>query len=152
MSPKQKCNQCWNVTKTKMSPKLKHHQSWNVTKTEMSPELKWNQSWNVTKTEMLPNLKCYQNWNFTKSKNVFKIKIKIQEIGPDYLDLVLIDCSAHTMCHVSPVTCLGHLLGTWHVTHDTWYRVNILSKFQLSSCTSLGVMMFWRFGGKWSVA
>jgi hypothetical protein len=87
MSPKLKCNQNWIVTKTEMSPNLKRHQSWNVTKTEMSPELKWNQSWNVTKTEMLPNLKCYQNWNFTKSKNVFKIKIKIQQIGTNYIDL-----------------------------------------------------------------
>ena len=43
---------------------------------------------------------------------------------------------------------------TWHVTCDmwhTWWRVNILSKFQLPSSYALGVMMFWRFGGKGSV-
>ena len=42
---------------------------------------------------------------------------------------------------------------TWHVTPDMWHvvGVNILSKFQLSSSYGLGVMMFWRSGGKESV-
>ena len=37
---------------------------------------------------------------------------------------------------------------TRHVTHDTWCGVNVLSKFKLSSSNGLGVMMFWRSGGK----
>ena len=38
-----------------------------------------------------------------------------------------------------------------HMTYDTWSGVNILLKFQLSSSNDLGVMMFWRCGGKgWS--
>ena len=37
---------------------------------------------------------------------------------------------------------------TWNVTCNTWCRVNILSKFQLSSFNNLWFMMFWRFGGK----
>ena len=42
---------------------------------------------------------------------------------------------------------------TWHMTHDMWqwWGVNILSKFQLSSSHGLGVMIFWRFGGKGSL-
>ena len=40
---------------------------------------------------------------------------------------------------------------TWHMTHDTYCEMNILSKCQLSGPHSLGVMMFWRFGGKASV-
>ena len=36
----------------------------------------------------------------------------------------------------------------WQVRPDTWRGVNILSKFQLSSSYGLGVMMFWRLGGK----
>ena len=39
----------------------------------------------------------------------------------------------------------------WHVTHDTWCRVNILSKFQLSSSNGLGDMMLWIYGGKGSL-
>ena len=71
ISPKLKCNQHWNGTKTEMSPKLKCHQNWNVIKTEMSPKLKCPQNWNVTttdvtKTEIL-ELKCHQNWKFTKT-------------------------------------------------------------------------------------
>ena len=38
---------------------------------------------------MSSKLKCYQNWNVTKLKKVTKIKIKIPEIGTDYLGLVL---------------------------------------------------------------
>ena len=34
MSPKLKCNQNWNVTKTETSQKLKCYQNWNVTKSE----------------------------------------------------------------------------------------------------------------------
>ena len=42
---------------------------------------------------------------------------------------------------------------TWHMTPNMWHmvEVNILSKFLLSSSHSLGVMMFWRFGGKGSL-
>ena len=43
----------------------------------------------------------------------------------------------------------------WHMTHDTWHQtcdmwcgVNLFSKFQVSIFYSLGVMMFWRVGGK----
>ena len=45
----------------------------------------------------------------------------------------------------------------WHLTHYTWpltpdmwlwWWMNILSKIQLSSSSGLGVVMFWRFGGK----
>ena len=88
MSSKLKYYQNWNVTKTDMSPRQKCHQNWIVTKTEMSAKLKCHQNWNVMKTEMLPKLKCYQNWNVTKHNNVLKIKIKIQEIGTDHLGLV----------------------------------------------------------------
>ena len=70
---------------TKMSPKLKCHQIWNVTKTEvsskLSPKLRCHQKWNITKTEMLPNIIMSS-----------KIKIKIQKIGTEYLDLVFTYC------------------------------------------------------------
>ena len=48
----------------------------------------------------------------------------------------------------------------WHMTHDTghvtgdmwhltqWQMMKIVSKFQGSSPNCLGVMVFWRFGGK----
>ena len=110
MSPKWKCHQNWNATKTKMLSKLKCTQNWNVTtieispklncqknwnvtklkyhKTEMSQKLNCHQNWNVIKTKISPKLKWYQNCNVTKSNNVLKIKIKIQEIDPDYLGLV----------------------------------------------------------------
>ena len=41
----------------------------------------------------------------------------------------------------------------WHLTPDVGHLVgvNILSKFQLPSSYGLGVMMFWRFGGKGSL-
>ena len=32
---------------------------------------------------MSPKPKCYQNRNVTKSNKVLKIKIKLQDIGPD---------------------------------------------------------------------
>ena len=34
-------------------------------------------------------------------------------------------------------------LDGWHMTCDTWWGVNILSKFQLSSSNGLKVMLFW---------
>ena len=37
---------------------------------------------------------------------------------------------------------------TGHLTCDTWWGVNIISKCQLSSSQGLGAMMFLRFGGK----
>ena len=37
---------------------------------------------------------------------------------------------------------------TWHLTCDMWCGVNILSTCQLPSFYRLGVMMFWRSGGK----
>ena len=52
MSPKGKCHQKLNVTKTEITPKQKCQQDWNVTKTETSPKLKFHQNWYVTKTEM----------------------------------------------------------------------------------------------------
>ena len=39
----------------------------------------------------------------------------------------------------------------WHLTHDTWCGLNILSKCQLSSSNGLGFLMFWRSGGKESL-
>ena len=68
MSPKLKCHQNWNDTKTEMSPKL------NVTKAEMSIKLKCHRNWNVTRTEMLPKLKCHQNWNVTETEISLKLK------------------------------------------------------------------------------
>ena len=59
ISPKLKCPQNWNITKTVMSPKLKYHQIWNVTKTEVLPKLNCHQNWSVIQTEMLLKLKCY---------------------------------------------------------------------------------------------
>ena len=52
------------------------------------------------------------------------------------------------------VTCVASNFtrDTWHLTHEIWWEVNILSKCQLSSSYGLGVMMFWRFGGKWRVS
>ena len=44
MSPKLKCHQNWNVTKTEMSSKLKYHKNRNITKTKRS------KNWNITKT------------------------------------------------------------------------------------------------------
>ena len=49
----------------------------------------------------------------------------------------------HDTWHVTP--------NMGHMTHDTSWEVKILSKFQLPSYYSYGVMMFWRFGGKESV-
>ena len=50
------------------------------------------------------------------------------------------------MWHLTP--------DTWHLAPDMWHvvGVNILSTFQLSSSYSLGVMMFWRFGGQVSLS
>ena len=39
---------------------------------------------------MSPKLKCHQNFNVTKTKHVLKMLIKIKEIGPDCLGLVII--------------------------------------------------------------
>ena len=39
-------------------------------------------------------------------------------------------------------------LDMWHVTHDTFGGVNILSKFQLPSSYRLWFMILWRSGGK----
>ena len=75
-------HQNWNITITEMSPKLICHQNWNVTKSEMSPKLKFHQNWIVTKTEVSSKLKGYQIIIYSK------IKIKIQEIGTEYLGLV----------------------------------------------------------------
>ena len=36
----------------------------------------------------------------------------------------------------------------WQVTPDTWRGMDMISKFQLSSSYGLGVLMFWRSGGK----
>ena len=36
----------------------------------------------------------------------------------------------------------------WRMLHETWFGVNILSTFQLSSSNGLGVMMFWKTRGK----
>ena len=56
---------------------------WYVTKTEISPNLKCHQNWSFTKTEMLLKLKCYHTLYFCS-----QIKIKIPEIGTEYLGLV----------------------------------------------------------------
>ena len=91
-----KCHQNWNVNENDVSSELKCHQNWNVTRTEMSPTPNCHQNWDIIRTEMSPKLKCHQNWNFTKYNNVLKVKIKIkikieiQEIGPDYLGLVIL--------------------------------------------------------------
>ena len=99
------------IIKTEILPKLKCHQNWYVTKTKMSPYLKCHQNWSLTKTELLPKLKCHKNWNVTKtemSPNIImssKIKIKIKEIGTEYLGLVfkklapkLIIFSSYNVC------------------------------------------------------
>ena len=41
---------------------------------------------------------------------------------------------------------------TWHLTCDMWWRVNSLSKLQLSSSYALGVLTIWRSEGKASVS
>ena len=58
MSPQQKCNQNWNVTKTAISLKTKYQQNLNVTK---------HQNWNVTKTKVSTQQKHHQNWNVSKT-------------------------------------------------------------------------------------
>ena len=97
---KRKCHENWYVIKTEILPKLKYHQNWYVTKTEMSPNLKCHQNWSFTKTEVSPKLNCHQNWTVIKTKLLLKlkcyhtlylsskIKIKIPEIGTEYLGLV----------------------------------------------------------------
>ena len=85
LSPKQKCHQNWNVTNTEMSPKLKFYQNWYVTQTEVSTKLNRHQNWNFINTDISPKLKSYKNWYVIKYNNV--IKIKIQEMGTDYLGL-----------------------------------------------------------------
>ena len=51
------------------------------------------------------------------------------------------------MWHLTHETWL-EICDTWHVTCDTCWRVNFLSKFQLPRSKGLGFMMSWRFGGK----
>ena len=87
MSPKPKCHQSWNVTKTEMSTKLKCPQNANVPKTDMTPKMKCHQKWNVTETEMSPKLKCHQNWNVTQTemsqtKNFLKSKLESKWAWP----------------------------------------------------------------------
>ena len=50
-------------------------------------------------------------------------------------------------CDMWHVTCdTWHLTpDTWHLTHDTQGVVNIVSKFQVPSSNSFGVIMFWRY-------
>ena len=36
----------------------------------------------------------------------------------------------------------------WHVTHDTWLVVNIVSKVQVPSSDGLGFMVLWRLEEK----
>ena len=43
-SPKLKCQQNLNLTKTQLSPKVNCHQHWIVTKTKLSPKLKCHQA------------------------------------------------------------------------------------------------------------
>ena len=115
-SSKLKYYQYWNVTKTDMSPKVKCHQIWNVTKSEMSPNLKCHQNWSFTKTELSPKLKCDQNWNVTKTESLpniimsSKIKIKIPDIGTEYLGLV------DLCCHVPPM----FLLFSTYISEIKW--------------------------------
>ena len=40
----------------------------------------------------------------------------------------------------------------WHVTHDKWGEVNLLSKFELPSSYGLGVKVFWRYFHKGSLS
>ena len=40
---------------------------------------------------------------------------------------------------------------TWHLKCDTWWGVNILSKFQLRSSFGFGGNVIWRSGGKGSL-
>ena len=49
----------------------------------------------------------------------------------------------HVKCYMWLVT-----RDMWYLTCDTWCGVNILSKLQLPGSNGLGVMKFWRLGGK----
>ena len=53
---------------------------------------------------MSPKLKCYQNWNVIKHKNVLKNKIKIQEIGTEYLGIVIAGICVYNILQHSSVT------------------------------------------------
>ena len=72
----------------KLSPKLKCHQNGNVTKTKISPKLQCYLNYNVTKTKMPPKLKCYKMKKCPKNQNLNQIKI--QDIGTDHLGLVVV--------------------------------------------------------------
>ena len=58
----------------------------------------------------------------------------------------------HVTCDTWHVTRdMWHMTcGTWHLTRDTFWGVNILSKFQLPSSYCLWFMILWRSGGKGS--
>ena len=56
-----------------------------------------------------------------------------------------------TLHFILLVLTWSHPPDTWHMTCDTWWRVNIFSILQLPSSSGLGVVIFWRFWGKASV-
>ena len=60
----------------------------------------------------------------------------------------LVTCYAWHMTSDTGLDTWHMTRDTWHLTSDNWRGVNILSKFQLPSSYGLGVLMFWRFGGK----
>ena len=87
-----------------------------------------------------------KNWNVTR--DIWQITCDTRHFTCDTWHMTF------KMWHVTGDTWLvTHDLwqmthDIWHMKHDRWREVNIPSKFQLSSSYGLGVMLFWKFGGK----
>ena len=134
----QKCHKNWYVIQTEISPKLKSHQNWYVTKTEMSPNLKCHQNQNFTTTESSPKQKSHQNWSVTNTDmlpNIImysKIKIKIQEIGTEYLGIVLFFLAIQHKCilHASKCKCWNEPLEHKHFNVNAKMNLGNVYYFQ----------------------
>ena len=120
-----------------MSPKLKCQQDWNITKTAMSPELKCHQNWNITFKKMLPKLQCHKIYKCPKNPNLSHN----QNPGDRHRSLwsCLRECSPPSMCHMSYVTChMSHFMC--HMSHFTCHMAHVTCKkmdlvLELVDCT-----------------
>ena len=115
MSPKLKCHQNWNVTKTKMSLKLKFYKKFIVTKAKILSKILCHQCWNVHKTEMLPNIKMS-----SKSKSKSKRSALITLV---LFYIIYAMNLGRISCYDPPITILLNLF--WHLKkYIKWRRKN----------------------------
>ena len=110
-------------------------------KTQNDRKLKKIKMLKTQKLKMWQNLKTE---NVMKTQNVTKLKKN------PMLKNSLAFFPFCYMIHVAPD--MWHLTqDMWHLTCDRRWEVNILWKFHVPSCYSLGVKAFWLFGGKGSI-